>query len=208
MLNKSMTSRARRIVIVTIFVTMLGGCAQTKDWMASVRKSFSSNDTTILGAPDAEFYLNELHKLSTGDAATQAEIYADAKSGFTLTPGLQTNLRYALVLATAGHPESSPEQAQPILEDLLSQKPLLTPAEFSLATIYLTSAEEQIAVNTEARRLRTSSSRAARSEAASKNQQLATIEAENDRLRQELDDAEAKLEAISSIERSIRAQEQ
>ena len=80
MLNKSMTSKARRIAIVTIIVTMLGGCAQTKEWMASVRNSFSSNDTTILGAPDAEFYLDELHKLSTGDAATQAEIYADAKS--------------------------------------------------------------------------------------------------------------------------------
>lgn len=204
-----MTYLARQIAIWTIVVALLGGCAQTKDWMSSMRRSMSSsNDSTILGAPDAEYYLDDLYKLTAGDPATQAEIFADAESGFQLTPGLQTNLRFALVLATAGHPGTNPERAQTILQELLTQAPLLTPAELSLATINLKSVEQQIALTSEAQRMRASNSQAARTESASTNQRLASVEAENRRLRQELDDAEAKLEAISSIERSIRAQEQ
>ena len=209
MRDKKMTSLARQIAIWTIVVALLGGCAQTKEWMSSMRRSMSSsNDSTILGAPDAEYYLDDLYKLTAGDPATQAEIFADAESGFQLTPGLQTNLRFALVLATAGHPGTNPERAQTILQELLTQTPLLTPAELSLATINLKSVEQQIALTSEARHVRASNSQAARTESASTNQRLASVEAENRRLRQELDDAEAKLEAISSIERSIRAQEQ
>lgn len=209
MRDKKMTSLARQIAISTIVVALLGGCAQTKEWMSSMRGSMSSsNDSTILGAPDAEYYLDDLYKLTSGDPAIQAEIFADAESGFQLTPGLQTNLRFALVLATAGHPGTNPERAQTILQELLTQTPLLTPAELSLATINLKSVEQQIALTSEARHVRASNSQAARTESASTNQRLASVEAENRRLRQELDDAEAKLEAISSIERSIRAQEQ
>ncbi len=209
MRDKKMTSLARKIAISTIVVALLGGCAQTKEWMSSMRRSMSSsNDSTILGAPDAEYYLDDLYKLTTGDPATQAEIFADAESGFQLTPGLQTNLRFALVLATAGHPGTNPERAQTILQELLTQTPLLTPAELSLATINLKSVEQQITLTSEAHRLRASNSQAARTESASTNQRLDNSEAENRRLRQELEDAEAKLEAISSIERSIRAQEQ
>ena len=209
MRDRKMTYLVRQIAIWTIVVALLGGCAQTKDWMSSMRRSMSSsNDSTILGAPDAEYYLDDLYKLTAGDPATQAEIFADAESGFQLTPGLQTNLRFALVLATAGHPGANPERAQTILQELLTQAPLLTPAELSLATINLKSVEQQIALTSEAQRMRASNSQAARTESASTNQRLASVEAENRRLRQELDDAEAKLEAISSIERSIRAQEQ
>ncbi len=209
MRDRKMTYLARQIAIWTLVVTLLGGCAQTKDWMSSMRRSMSSsNDSTILGAPDAEYYLDDLYKLTAGDPATQAEIFADAEAGFQLTPGLQTNLRFALVLATAGHPGTNPERAQTILQELLTQAPLLTPAELSLATINLKSVEQQIALTSEARHVRASKSQATRTESASTNQRLASVEAENRRLRQELDDAEAKLEAISSIERSIRAQEQ
>ena len=61
-------------------------------------------------------------------------------------------------------------------------------------------------LDSEARRLRSENSRAATTEAAAINQRLARIEAENRQLRQSLADAEAKLEAITSIERSIREQ--
>jgi len=161
-----------------------------------------------LGAPDADQYLGELYNLAAGDPATQAEIFADAESGAKLTPGPQTNLRFALVLATAGHPESDPQQAATMLREILAQPALLTPAEVSLATIHLKSAEELIVLGAETRRLRATSSRVARTQEEATNQRLATVEAENRRLRRELADAEDKLEAITSIERDIRAQEQ
>lgn len=203
-----LTIRAKQIATTAIVVVLLSGCAQTKSFFSGTRKSeASSGDVGILGAPTADDYLAELYDLAAGDPATQAEIFADARAGSQLTPGPQTHLRYALVLATPGHPEADPEQAQSLLRELLTQTEIMTASEISLATIHLKSVEELIVSNSEARRLRASTSRATQTQEAATNQRLATVEAENRRLRRELADAEEKLEAITSIERSIRAQD-
>jgi len=210
-MTMTMSSKAiiRPIATTVVVALLLGGCSQTKSFMASMRKSPStSDDPVILGAPSAEHYLQELYDLAAGDPATQAEIYADAEAGAKLTPGPQTNLRLALVLATPGHSESNPEIAQSMLRELLAQTALLTPAEISLATLHLKSVERQIVLGSEARRARASSSRAAATEEAAASQRLARVEAENRRLRREVAEAEDKLEAITSIERSIREQDQ
>ena len=199
--------RARhRIAAMTILASLFAGCAQTSDWLQG-RSSGQPTGAVILGAPAADAYLDELRRLAAGDPATQAEIFADADAAATLTPGPNTQLRLALVLATAGHAESNPEQAQSMLREVLTQTLLLTPAEIALATIHLNSVERMIVANAEARRLRTSSSRAARTEEQAIGQRLATVEAENRQLRRELEEAEDKLEAITTIERSIREQE-
>ena len=190
-------------------VAALPGCSQTKNWLNNVRgDSSASDEQVILGAPGAEEYLRELSDLSTGDPALQAEIFADSKAAAELTPNPSTTLRYALVLATPGHPESDPQQAQSLLRELMAQTELMTQTEIALVTIYLNSSQEFFVVSSEARRLRASTDRAQRTEAAAMNQRLASVEAENRRLRRELEDAENKLEAITSIERSIRAQDE
>jgi hypothetical protein len=201
-----LTKKASRITLITVIVSVMAGCAQSSDWLKG-RRTAKADDPIILGAPEAETYLNELKNLTAGDPATQAEIFADAKSAATLTPGSNTNLRLALVLATPGHAESSPEQAQSLLREVLAQTELLTPAEVSLATIHLNYVERLIVANAEARRLRATSSRAARTEEQAISQRLSSVEAENRKLRRDLEAAEDKLEAITSIERSIREQE-
>ncbi len=186
----------------------LSGCAQTRSWLEFGGSEDDSDDRpVILGAPSAEDYLTELERLATGDPATQIEIFADAESRAKLTPDPSTTLRYALVLATPGHSESNPEEAQTLLRELLTQTPLMTPSEVALARIYLASVEERIVLASEARRLRQSTSRQARTEAQAINQRLASVEAENRRLRTELTEAEDKLEALTSIEQSIRERE-
>ena len=112
-----------------------------------------------------------------------------------------------LVLATPGHSESDPAEAERMLREVLARTELLTAAEIALATIHLNSVERLIVTTTEARRLRESSNRAARTEEQAISQRLASVEAENRQLRRDLEDAEQKLEAITSIERSIREQE-
>jgi hypothetical protein len=208
MRNTTLTGRIGNVAIASVLIVLLGACSHTQGLVSSMRKSPSSGgDPVIVGAPDAEHYLSELYDLAAGDPATQAEIYADAESGSKLTPGPQTDLRFALVLATPGHGEYNPEAAQPMLRELLAQTSLLTPAEISLATINLRAVEDTIVLASEARRARASSSRAAATEEAAIQQRLATVEAENRRLRRELAEAEDKLDAITSIERSIRAQD-
>jgi len=192
-------------VAALLAVALLSGCQTTTDWLRG-RRTASADEPIILGAPEANTYLTELYELASGDPATQAEIYADAESAATLTPGTSTRLRYALVLATPGHSETDGTRAQSILRELLSQPELMTNAEISLATIYLKDVETRIVLDAEARRLRSESNRASSTEAAAINQRIARVEAENRQLRQSLADAEAKLEAITSIERSIREQ--
>ncbi len=203
------TARLNARAAALAAVVLLSGCAQTKGWLDKVRPaSDRGSDPVVLGAPAAEDYLADLERLATGDPATQVEIYADAESRATLTPNPSTTLKFALVLATPGHSETDAQRAQSLLRELLAQSPLMTPAEISLAQIYLQSIESRIVLESEARRLRQASSRQAQTEEQALNQRLATVEAENRRLRSELEDAEEKLEAITSIERSLREQGQ
>ncbi len=204
------SDRALKATAVLIAVALLSGCAQTKSWLDKVTPGAaqSSSGTVILGAPSANEYLQTLDLLATGDPATQAEIYADAESRSTLTPDPSTNLRFALVLATPGHSESDPEQAQSMLRELLTQTALMTSYEIALAEIHLNAVEDRIVLGSEARRLRQASSRQAQTEEQALRQRLAAVEAENRTLRRGLDEAQEKLAAITNIERSIRDQEQ
>ena len=185
---------------------IMSACAQTSDWIKG-RADSGTQEDGILGAPEIDQYINELGQIAGGDPAAQAEIFADAAAAAQLTPRPSTNLRLGLVLSIPGHPESDPQRAQSLLREVLAQPLLLTPAEISLATIQLNNVERQIVSNAEARRLRASTSRAAQTQEQAISQRLAKVEAENRQLRRELEEAEQKLEAITTIERSIREQE-
>lgn len=204
-----MTSRFARIVTIALIVATASGCAATNkatNWLTG--KSPPENEEyVVLGAPSADEYLRELNELAAGDAQQQADIFADASSAATLTPGPNTDLRLGLVLATPGHAESDPARAQSLLRGVLAEPELMTSAEIALATIALNNVDSIIVSSTQATHLRESTSRTARNEEQAISQRLATSEAENQRLRAELAEAEQKLDAITSIERSIREQD-
>jgi len=182
--------------VLLVAMALLSGCAQTKDWLDGIGSGDRSDESEIQ-APNADEYLDELQQLATGDPETQAAIYADAESRSTLTPQPSTNLRFALVLATPGHSGSDPQRAQSMLRALREQTELLTPAEIALAEIHLKAVDENVRLTLASRE----------SEQATKRR-ISAAEAENRRLSSELADAEGKLEAITSIERSIREREQ
>ncbi len=183
-------------------IATLSGCAQTTDWIKD-RISPGPDDIGILGAPDAENYLEELGRLAGGDTAVQAEIFADATSVALLTPGPSANLRLGLMLAILGHAESDPEKAQVLLREVLTETEMLTSSEIHLATIHLNNVEQHIAAAAaDSRHLRT-----AQTQEQEVSRRLATAKADNRRMRSELDKAERKLEAITLIELSIREQE-
>jgi len=204
-MRKPSTTRGARTTVMLIAVLVVSaGCESTSNWLRG-RKTAEA-EPVILGAPEANAYLNEMYELASGDPATQAEIFADANSAATITPGTSTRLRYALVLATPGHSETNAAEAQSILRDLLSQTELMNSAEIALATIHLHDVEQRLVLDAETRRLRSENTRAATTEEAAVARRITNVEAENRRLRQSLADAEAKLEALSAIERSIREQ--
>lgn len=192
----------RGTAIALLALSMLSGCEATRSWLQG-RQTYAA-DPTILGAPEANRYIAELYELVNGDPATQAEIYADAKAAYDLTPDPTSNLRFALVMAAPGHAGSDSLAAQSIFRELLAQTELLTPAEISLATIHLREVEQRLVLSAEARRQRAASTRAASTEETAIRQRMARIEAQNRQLRRSLSEAESKLEAITSIERSVR----
>ncbi len=189
--------------------SLLSGCGtfdKATNWFKGDGSS-DDDEAVILGAPDAEDYLRDLYELTAGDANRQADVYANAESAASLTPGPSSNLRFGLVLATPGHPRSDPARAQGLLRGVLESSELLTQSEIALATVHLRNAESLVGATTETVRLREATSRAARAQEQSASQRIATLENENRRLRSELDEAQEKLDAITNIERSIREQE-
>lgn len=197
-------ARLRVLTAAAAALTLTAGCAPLEDWL---RGDDGSDTSPVVAGPDTpSLYVQELYELVSGDPATQAEIYADAAAAASLTPDTMSRLRFALVLAMPGHSGSDPERAHDILRDLLARPELMTPVEQSLAVIHLQGVEERLVLGAEARRLRAESSRAERTEDAAVAQRIAAIEAENQRLKQSLAEAEQKLEAITTIERSIREQ--
>lgn len=198
--------RTTSIVAVSLIAltVLLSGCETARDWLRGWRTTEPPPEPIILGAPEANSYLTELYRLADGDPVTQIEIFADAESEATLIPGTQTRLRFALILASAGHTGSDPVKAQSMLRELLARPELMTSAEVSLATIFLKDVETRIVLDNESRRLRAEYQRAASTTEAATARRIAQMENENRELRDALAETEAKLEAITSIERSIR----
>ncbi len=207
--NSIAAIKDRRVAMLIAILAGLYGCESTDNWLK--RWTDSDREAVILGAPGAHEYLHEIYQLVSSDAAEQAEIFANAKSAAERTPGTSTQLRYALLLATPGHAEHSDIQAQTLLRQLLTEPELLTPAENALATIHMREVEERLSLVAEVNHLREEIARieeehAAAIDEAALTRRVTNTEAENRRLRRSLADAEAKLEALSEIERSLREQ--
>jgi hypothetical protein len=198
--------RTSLLILLGLSVISLSACEATNNWLKG-RKTADADEIAV-GVAESDRYVIELSKLVKGDPATQAEIFADSKAAAQLTPGPETQLRYALVVATPGHANSNDLEGQSLLREVLTDTQLLGPAEVALATVQLNEVEKRLVLGSESRQLRTVSAASETSsvEDAALARHVAAVEAENRRLRQSLEEAESKLEAITSIERSVRDQ--
>jgi hypothetical protein len=147
--------------------------------------------------------LELISELPQKDPGGQAELFQAAKNAAELTPTTSNKLKYALALATPGHSGSDPVAAQRHLAELLAKPENLLPIERFLAQSQLQQVERQLVLGTENKHLRDDAPREGRDKLAAANHRLAAETDENAKLRKELDDARAKLEAVTHIERSI-----
>jgi hypothetical protein len=148
--------------------------------------------------------LDMMSALPQGDPARQAELFQSAKDAADLTPTTSNRLRYALALATPGHSGSDPVAAQRQLAELLARPETLLPIERLLALVQLKEVEQRLVLQAENKRVRDD---ALHDDSHDKLQaikaRLASESDENVRLRKALDEARAKLDAVTHIERSI-----
>jgi hypothetical protein len=148
--------------------------------------------------------LQMMGNLPQGDPARQAELFQSAKDAAELTPTTSNKLRFALALATPGHSGSDPVAAQRQLAELLARPETLLPVERLLALVELKEVEQRLILQAENSRLRDEAQHDdSRDKLLALNRRLAAESDENARLRKALDEARAKLEAVTHIERSI-----
>ena len=174
--NSFMTAGNRTLAAAVSAMLLLSACETTGNWLKG-RKTHDAPDVEMTGE-QADPYVAEMYALVSGDPATQAEIYADAKAAAELTPDPQTKLRYALVLATPGHSATNELEAQKQFRDLLARTELLTHTEISLANIHLRDVETRLMLGGENQRLQSANTRAATTEDAAVARRMAAIEDE------------------------------
>ena len=158
----------------------------------------SATSSTVLNE-----YLLLLQRLVQGPPAEQAEIVASAQRDYDTAPTPSHTLKLALVLGTPGHPATSLTRAQGLLRELMANPETLLPGERALAFLTLSQIDDHLTLESENLRLQAEAVRADRERMANANHRLQTEMDENARLRKELDEARAKLDAIANIERSL-----
>lgn len=148
--------------------------------------------------------LQLMSALPQGDPARQAELFQSAKDAAAVAPTTSNRLRYALVLATPGHAGSDPVAAQRQLSELLARPETLLTAERLLALVELQEVDQRLVLLAESQQLRNDdASHDSQTKLLAVNRRLAAETDENARLRKALDEARAKLDAVTHIERSI-----
>lgn len=152
-------------------------------------------------------YLRTLRDLLEGDAVLKADVFRDVAAAADAAPTTTNRLNLAVALATPGHPSSNPLEAQRVLSELLAKDNALLPDERVLALVELKDVEQRLILDAEAARLQKAAQVAATQRNDQNAQRLQTALDENRQLRQQLDEARAKLDAITNIERSIRERE-
>jgi hypothetical protein len=148
-------------------------------------------------------YLMLLQKLVQGPPSEQAEIVAAAQRDYDIAPTPSHTLKLALILGTPGHPATNLTRAQGLLREVMANPEMLLPGERALAFLELSQIDDHLTLESENLRLQADAVRADRERVASANHRLQAELDENARLRKELEEARAKLDAIANIERSL-----
>jgi hypothetical protein len=193
--------RKVRVLAMTLCAA-LGGCSGMP---------LDNSGGTIAAVPDREAaaavlvadHLETVSKLVKAPPAEQAEIFIATRRDYELAPTPSHQLRYALALAVPGHVGSDPQHAQQLLRDILSGAATVPEVEQALAFLELQRVEQQLSLAAENRRLQESVERGDRERLATLSRRLQSETEENARLRKELEAAQAKLDAIANIERSM-----
>lgn len=188
------------LIVLLVAVGLVAGCRSVDDWSGLKKKRDSS---PIAATDDGEIvagYLATLDRIGRGGAAEQAEVVATTRSAYLADPSTQKRLRYAFVLSVPGHAASDPAGARALLGEALATPETMLPSERALADLMVRDLDARLALTHENDSLRSGSNAQDDNRIAELNRKLQAETAEKDRLRRELERAEAKLEAIATLE--------
>jgi hypothetical protein len=199
-----MPLKGLRPAACTLAVAWISACSLSSAFTHPKEPALTPPDRAPQDLSPIAPLLQMMSNLPQGDPARQAELFQSAKDAADLTPTTSNRLKYAMALATPGHSGTDPVAAQRQLSELLARPETLLPIERLLALVELKEVEQRLILEAENRRMRDDAPHDdSRDKLAAINRRLAAESDENVRLRKALDEARAKLEAITHIERSI-----
>ena len=192
--------RPERILTFLVVASLVAGCKNVDDWSGLKRRP---GNTAISQTDDGQLvadYLQTLDRLGRSGAAEQAEIVESTRTAYLNDPSTQKRLRYAFVLSVPGHAASDPAGARALLGEALATPETLLPSERALADLMVRDLDARLSLSHENQTLRNGSNTEEENRIADLNRRLQSETAEKERLRKELERAEAKLEAIATLE--------
>jgi cell division septum initiation protein DivIVA len=187
----------------------VAGCAGLSN-LARERQSSTPApvNAELVQATSLAAHINAIQTVIQGSPTEQAEILSTARAGYEQSRQGAALLHYALLLAAPTHTARDAPQAQRLLREALARPELLTAAERALAVIELQRVDSELRLAVENERLvgevqRERERQRSNANSAQLARRLQTETEENARLRKELAEARAKLDAIATIERNI-----
>ena len=199
---------ARRVALPWLLagcLATLGGC-RTADPVripaGSVETDAPQPDRDAAMALVLADTIQGVQRLVQAGAAEQAELLAGARVAAERTPLGSAQLRYALMLA-APSTSRDPERAQTLMRQLAAQQEGLTPVERALLWMQLAQLDRESGLRSDNQRLQADVQRTEQQRQNVANQRLQTEISENAKLRKQLEEAQAKLDAIAQIEQSL-----
>jgi hypothetical protein len=198
-----MLPRVRGAASATIAL-LLAGCASLSGQpaVAPVRTERGPEDRDATAALMLANVFQSMQRLVQAAPAEQAELLADARVAYERAPQGSAQLRYALLLATPGHPARDPVKAQSLLRDLASVPEAMVPIERAVTLVELAQLDRELGLAAENDRLQGEAARNDHDRIVAMQRRLQAELDENSKLRKQLEDAQAKLDAIAKIERN------
>ena len=161
---------------------------------------------SVVAAPktvEISSYLEIFDRLAPGDVGRQAAELAALQAIAQQNPTATNRLKYALALGAAGRSNSNPIEAKRLIAELLAEQHDLQPREVSLANAYLREFDARVALYADIARQREESDRRLRAVDADGDKRVAALNAETQRLKKALAEAESKLEAVAEMEKAL-----
>lgn len=185
---------------------LLAGCANLP--RAQLPAPAPARTEDAVQAEQFREYTSALQSIVQGNPAQQAELLAEARTGYEQARQGPAALRYALLLAAPSHPAHDARAAHRLLQEARAHPELLSVVERALAVVATAQVELELGLTAENERLvaqqeERDRQRNAPATTAALNKRLQDEAAENARLRKELDEARAKLDAIAHIEGNV-----
>lgn len=190
-------------VLATLCLAGCQGMPATRPAPAPQRNEAPSDDRETVAAVTMADTFQSMERLAQAAPAEQAELLSAARNDYQRAPQGGAQLRYALLLATPGNGARDPAMAQTLLRELAAQPETLVPLQRAVVLLELSKLDRELDLKADNDRLQSEAQRSDKEKFTSLQRRLQTEADENNKLRKQLEEAQAKLDAIADIERNL-----